>query len=663
MSFLDDFKLSAKVLVPLLGMALLFMGAIGFGSLELLSLKRQSAEITEHADPAVLRTIRASRMAEAMGYDIYRIIVNESDSTEAREAAQDLRTATKRGHESLEQAMALLPSKSRELAGFKTRFEAISTTIEGPLAVALATPGLARGSLLTAQELERMAVGVKQMQEADRDITAFNTDILAFNDARIVENKQAADALDAAAIRAVWSMVIVGAAAVLGGIAATLWMTSAKIVAPLARLGERMKALADGELQAEVAGQTRRDEVGTMARAVQVFKDNAEKLQAAEARTEEHRSQTEAERRLNDQQQAAKAAEQARVVQSLGSGLSRLSDGDLTFRIAAPFAGEYEQLRANFNNAMDQLQQTLGAVMSATLGIRSGAGEISQAADDLSRRTEQQAASLEETAAALDQITATVRRTAEGAAHATDVVAKARMEGESSSKVVRSAVEAVTAIEKSAQQISQIIGVIDEIAFQTNLLALNAGVEAARAGDAGRGFAVVASEVRALAQRSADAAKEIKVLISASSQEVAQGVDLVGASGEALKHIVAQVIEINTVVQSIASSAKEQAIGLQQVNTAVNQMDLVTQQNAAMVEQSTAASHSLAREAGDLAQLIGRFKVGQDTPQPVGGTPDRAVVGGPASSQATRTVLKTTSVRGGGAAFKPAREEEDWEEF
>ena len=243
-------------------------------------------------------------------------------------------------------------------------------------------------------------------------------------------------------------------------------------------------------------------------------------------------------------------------------------------------------------------------------GIRSGSSEISQAADDLSRRTEQQAASLEETAAALDEITATVNRTASGARQASDVVQAARGDAESSGTVVREAVTAMGAIGKSANEISQIIGVIDEIAFQTNLLALNAGVEAARAGEAGRGFAVVATEVRGLAQRSAEAAKEIKALITTSTAHVGSGVSLVGQTGEALQRIVDRVAEIDTLVSEIAASAQEQAIGLGQVNTAVNQMDQVTQQNAAMVEQTTAASHSLSREAEALAQSVDRFNVG-----------------------------------------------------
>ena len=296
------------------------------------------------------------------------------------------------------------------------------------------------------------------------------------------------------------------------------------------------------------------------------------------------------------------------AVDQIAKGLNRLAQGDLTQRIATEFTPGLERLKVDFNASLDALEGSITAIGGNTEAIRSGTSEISTAADDLSRRTEQQASSLEETAAALDEITAAVKKTAEGAGHARDVVSTAKVDADKSGEVVREAMSAMTAIDKSSKQISQIISVIDEIAFQTNLLALNAGVEAARAGDAGRGFAVVASEVRALAQRSADAAKEIKSLISASTTQVDQGVNLVTQTGRALERIVAQVVEINAIIVDIASSAQEQATGLQQVNSAVNQMDQVTQQNAAMVEQTTAASHSLVAETAELAKLVAHYQ-------------------------------------------------------
>ncbi len=301
------------------------------------------------------------------------------------------------------------------------------------------------------------------------------------------------------------------------------------------------------------------------------------------------------------------------VVASLGTALSELAQGNLETTVYAEFAPEFAKLKTDFNSAASQLKSTIELVKKGAGSIKLGTEEISQASDDLSRRTENQAASLEETAAAVKEITDTVNKTARGATHARETVSVAKTDAEKSGEVVRKAIAAMNGIENSSKQISQIIGVIDEIAFQTNLLALNAGVEAARAGDAGRGFAVVASEVRALAQRSAEAAKEIKGLISASTGQVAQGVQLVGETGAALTRIVSQVAEINTIVTDIAASANEQAHGLEQVNTAVNEMDQVTQQNAAMVEEATAATQTLAQQTEELVRLVSRFKTGDDT--------------------------------------------------
>ena len=306
------------------------------------------------------------------------------------------------------------------------------------------------------------------------------------------------------------------------------------------------------------------------------------------------------------------AREQALIVEQTAAGLSALARGDVTYRIPGRFPGQYAKLQDDFNSAISALQSDLTVIGANARSIVSGAGEISDASDDLSMRTEQQAASLEQTAAALDQITATVNRTASGAKEASATVQAARNDAEVSGVVVKDAISAMDAIHASAHQITQTIGVIDEIAFQTNLLALNAGVEAARAGDAGRGFAVVASEVRALAQRSADAAKEIKVLISSSTTQVNAGVALVGQTGEALLRIMGRVAEIDGLVSEIAASTQEQATGLREVNTAVNTMDQVTQQNAAMVEESTAASQSLTNEAGQLVDLIARFQLVED---------------------------------------------------
>ena len=430
------------------------------------------------------------------------------------------------------------------------------------------------------------------------------------------------------------------------------------ITRPTQALAVAMGKLAAGSMDDAVPTGGSLAETRAMAEAVQVFKTAGIENSHLAIKAAEQREIAEAQRVQHEAEMQSAAASQKAVVDAVAGGLAQLSAGDLTVRLPHPFTPDYEQLREDFNAATTQLQTVISVIVENTATIRSGTGEITQAADDLSRRTEQQAASLEETAAALDQITATVRKTAEGAEKARDVVSTAKADAEHSGKVVRDAVTAMSAIETSAQQISEIIGVIDEIAFQTNLLALNAGVEAARAGEAGRGFAVVASEVRALAQRSAESAREIKALISTSSKQVDRGVELVAETGRSLQRIVVQVGEIDGVVTEIAASAHEQASGLAEVNTAINQMDQVTQQNAAMVEQSTAASHSLAQETDALMQSTSRFQLGQSGN--ANAPTQRRAARPPASRPVKATVIAT---RGGAAKRAQAAAPEGWEEF
>ncbi len=383
------------------------------------------------------------------------------------------------------------------------------------------------------------------------------------------------------------------------------------IVGGLRRLSGVLTRLGHGELSGSIPGDGRGDELGVMARSVGVLQQSL--LQARENAAQAACAAEEAQV-MQDQavaERAQAAAQLAMVVEQLASGLAELSSGNLVCALQTPFADQYEPLRNDFNRSVRQLRGTITRVVENTRLIAAGTVEMSTAADNLSRRTEQQAASLEQTAAALDEVTATVHKTAENARLARGAADTAQSSARKSSQVINEAVTAMAAIQTSAGQISQITGVIDEIAFQTNLLALNAGVEAARAGDAGRGFAVVASEVRALAQRSAAAAKEIKQLISTSAAQVGQGVNLVGATGEVLSGIVMQVDQINRLIVEIAASAQEQSAGLAEVNGAVNQMDQMTQQNVAMVEQSTAACHNLAQEAAELSHLTEQFSTAE----------------------------------------------------
>ncbi|MBA3878891.1 MAG: methyl-accepting chemotaxis protein [Sphingobium sp.] len=412
-----------------------------------------------------------------------------------------------------------------------------------------------------------------------------------------------------------------------GLLIAGIWYVVRRALTPLAATADAMQRMAGGDFDAVVPGAGRRDEIGTMAAAFEVFRGAS-------------RAQAESE------------AKQRAVVEELARAMDALAAGDMTYRIETPLAPEYESLRTGFNNSIEGLGEILTSVSDTASSVHSGASEIRAASDDLALRTEQQAASLEETAAAMNQVTAMVRDTAKGAADVNRSIDEAHREASEGGAVVKRAVSAMGAIEKSANEITQIINVIDGIAFQTNLLALNAGVEAARAGDAGKGFAVVANEVRALAQRSADAAKDIKALITTSAEQVSTGVALVGETGTLLDRMVARVGDISAMITTIADSAETQATNLQQVNGAVGEMDKMTQQNAAMVEESTAAARSLASEAEALADVVARFKLGGEAPARRAVAPTRL-----APRRKARAPMVT-----GNLALK-SDQDDDWSEF
>lgn len=392
---------------------------------------------------------------------------------------------------------------------------------------------------------------------------------------------------------------------------ASAFFISRSIALPVMELKSVMREVAENDTSTDVPHIDRRDEIGEMAKALVLLRQSVIDRNFLESNKAEQQSQIDAERNANESARRRHAEEVQLAIDGIGQALSELADGNLLYRIDTQFSGQLDVLRENFNHSVAKLDDAMKAVGENARGIDAGSREIQSAADDLSRRTEQQAASVEETAAALEEITTTVKDSARRAEEARQLVARTKEGAERSGAIVRDAVHAMERIENSSVEIANIIGLIDDIAFQTNLLALNAGVEAARAGDAGKGFAVVAQEVRELAQRSASAAREIKTLISSSGDQVKQGVDLVGRTGDALQAIVGEVQEINAHVAAIAESAKEQSIGLGEINSAVNTMDQGTQQNAAMVEQSTAASHNLAREAAELNALLAQFKMGE----------------------------------------------------
>ena len=593
---LDDLKISSKVLLPAAVLALATVACAGLGVWQQKRADAATERLVSQRSPAEIQSARYLRRLSMMGHAAHRAVTYDAGSPQAEAASKELDKVYAEGKDSLDKITAVDPAAAGYTSEVKVRLDAL-------YAQARAAADLA----LRNDDAGAMAA----LAQVDPEIDALAKQGKAWGD---VYNKETAEMVAHAGRSAAagsWLTLLFGLGAAACGMAFALWIGSSKISRPVRALSRTMTSLADGVLEVEVVGAGRKDEVGLMARAVQVFKDNAVALRGAEAEQARVSAASESERARNEAITSAAARDQAFAMERLAGALSRLSAGDLTVRLTDAFPAGYEAIRDDFNAAIAQLDEAMGGIVAVAGTVGSSADEIAAAADNTARRSEQQAASLEETAAALDEITATVRRASQGAGEASRVVTSTRADAEKSGQVVRGAVQAMNEIEQSSTKIGAIVGVIDEIAFQTNLLALNAGVEAARAGESGKGFAVVAQEVRALAQRSAEAAKEIKGLISASTAQVDEGVRLVGQTGEALDGIVLKVGEIDALVSELAASSKEQATGLNEINAAVNQMDQGVQQNAAMVEQATAVSHALKTEIGGLVRMIGRFEVSQ----------------------------------------------------
>jgi methyl-accepting chemotaxis protein len=539
------------------------------------------------------------------------------------------------------------------------KVEAFWTTQEGSAAVAL---------LKTFDELKPYA-----QSQGDHDVWINAMEKRRLLAAELLE-EASADLLRTADNMASTSanqlQFIIGALVLLLGLVAGLsFIVARNLSGSIRGIGNRMTDLASGDAESVIPFVGRKDEIGEMARSVEVFREAAVRNQQLEAEADAIRRRSEVER--VEMQRQSEADAEARLNQATGAlaaSLRRLAAGDMLCEVSEPLAPQFEDLRNDFNTSVRQLRKALLSVGNSVSTVNSGSKEISDASDNLSKRTEQQAASLEETAAALEEITSNVVATSKRTAEARDVVRDARAHAGQSGQVVRNAVAAMERIEKSSQQIGQIIGVIDEIAFQTNLLALNAGVEAARAGEAGKGFAVVAQEVRELAQRSANAAKEIKALISNSAVAVGEGVKLVSDTGEGLNAIEQLVQSVTAHMDAIATAAQEQSAGLAQVNTAVNHMDQATQQNAAMVEEMNAAGAALAQESSRLNELLSHFQLGSATSElrqtaarmraPSAPTSYAPPSRGPAGS---RPVPARAPVAPGNTAV--AQSADDWEEF
>ncbi|MCM2291819.1 methyl-accepting chemotaxis protein [Allorhizobium sp. BGMRC 0089] len=594
MSFLTHASIRTKILALIIPVCL-----VGVGGISYVSYKFNAAD-QSYSDFISTDAIAANQMARtptsflSLGYDVYQAISRGKDAPQLAELTKDYDSSRQTVYDRMEKALKLTPENKAAITDFKNRADMIFAHTDEAMAA------LKAGQIETARQ---------KMAQADPLIASIRGDIREYNNKKIDGIAKRSDDLSAITDNSIfYSLTSLGVLFTIAIVAALL-VAARGITGPIQMLRDRMITLANNEIEPAIPGLDRHDEIGGMAQSVSVFRDNAIERKRLEEEAEANRSLSEKERLAREEAKAREAADVKFAVDTLATALQNLSDGDVSYRISDSFAGTLDTVRNNFNASAEKLQTALSQVANNALAIEAGANEIKAAADDLAKRTEQQAASVEETAAALEEITTTVKDSTRRAKEAGQLVASTREGAEQSGAVVRQAVLAMEQIEKSSGEISNIISVIDEIAFQTNLLALNAGVEAARAGEAGKGFAVVAQEVRELAQRSASAAKDIKALITTSNDQVQQGVKLVGETGRALETIVAQVQDINRNVIAIVEAAQEQSSGLGEINTAVNQMDQDTQKNAAMVEESTAASHGLAREVASLNQLLSQFKL------------------------------------------------------
>ncbi|WP_064709753.1 methyl-accepting chemotaxis protein [Rhizobium bangladeshense] len=590
---LKHLKIRTKIISVVALIGLITMAGLVYIISEFRRADAAYSVFIDHEAQASMLSARASASVVASVLQVTLVAEMQPDTPTYQTA---LATPSKlpQARDRMKQALALLPSRKAAIDEIQAGIDEIEA--------------LANKIIEQSKGTDRAGV-LANVALINARLDALTPKMIANNDAMMAMLNDGGDALSASVSgRITFCFALIGIA-VLAAIGFSVAVAQKGIAGPMTKLSLCMKRLAEGDTDSDISGLDRRDEVGQMAKAVSIFRDNAIERRQIEARADADRSVSDRERREREAQKAREAAELERAVAALGDGLRRLAAGDLASHIGEPFVAHLDALRQDFNHSVEKLNETMQAVGGNARAIGAGANEIRSSADELSRRTEQQSASVEETAAALEEITTTVRDAAKRAAEASQLVTRTRLGAEKSGEIVRKAVSAMQEIEKSSGEISNIIGVIDDIAFQTNLLALNAGVEAARAGEAGKGFAVVAQEVRELAQRSANAAREIKSLITNSGSHVQTGVTLVGETGKALDVIVTEVQEINQHVHAIAEASREQSVGLQEINTAVNTMDQGTQQNTAMVEQSTAASHKLATEAAALNTLLGQFRL------------------------------------------------------
>ncbi len=691
-------KISGKIysLVAILGIAALIIGAMGV--FVTLRYNNKTSELMNVSERAYLGE-RLNRYVTAVVMEARGIYASKTKEDAAKfgtgliknltEIDTTLTTWTKLVPDAQKNSFDAMVAKAAEFKKFRTE------------------------TVRLAKEVSPEAANEQGNNDANRtNRTQFQAQIDAIVGADKALLEELRSSLDS--FRSTMMVLIssVTAVFILAGVGAGIYIGTTQLSRPIVSLTDAIKRVAKGDYETPVPFENRRDEIGDMAKAVDVFKNNGLQVQRMNAQESAMRAKSDdlqssisvvveaaasgdfskrIEKQYDDVNLDRFAANINTLLTSVNEGVSEtrrviasLAAGDLDQSMQGEFRGVFAELQANVNSTFERLREVIANIRHNTDGIRGSAEDLSAATNDLSQRTERQAAALEQTSAALEQITVVVRNSTSRTQEVTRIVSAAKDDAAQSAQIVGDAVNAMGRIEQASNEISKIINVIDEIAFQTNLLALNAGVEAARAGEAGKGFAVVAQEVRELAQRSANAAKDIKTLINKSGEEVGGGVALVQKTGKALSAIESQILAINEHIHSIASSANEQSTGLQEVNVAVNQMDQVTQQNAAMVEETSASTHKLFQDAENLARLLEHFKVRQEShqqmrpisaPQPVKATMSTRPAPVPSPARAKMQAI-AKAFTGGSSAKTPtppvraqapvlahATSNDSWEEF
>lgn len=591
---LANLSIRVKFLAIVIGLVVCSAGFGSFLTTKLGTISDEYQDFIDHQASAATLLVDANRSLQAMGYSAYQTLVYDGTSQEGKTALASFQYNAKMFQERLQNVVGLVPSYADEANDNIAQFNAIEATIKKAV----------------EQRAGRNFAGAKALLgNADNQIVPLAARMAKAADEMLATTQQLSTAINSNAkqIRT-WSQISTALVTLLS-LAIAYCVTVYGVTRPLSAVTTRLQSLAVGDHDAKISGVERKDEIGLIARSLEVFRSAAVAKVELEQEVSAARQTADAERERNEHVRLQEEAQLRHVIKMLGSGLKRFADGDLSHQIAEPFVPQLDELRDDYNNTASRLSAAIQVIRTNAEAMKSESNEIRTAADQLSKRTESQAASVEETAAALEEISINVRDSSVRASEAAQIVQRARAGAERSGHIVENAITAMGEIEKSSREIANIIGVIDEIAFQTNLLALNAGVEAARAGEAGKGFAVVAMEVRELAQRSAGAAREIKTLINTSSGQVKQGVTLVSDTGAALSSIVAEVQEINGFVTAIVEAAREQSNALGAISVAINSIDQATQHNAAMVEESSAASNQLAEEAAALTNLVMNFRI------------------------------------------------------